>query len=218
MIVRWLGHASFLLQAAGGAKVITDPYESGAYNGGIMHRSIDIEPDVVTVSHDHADHGYTEGVPGNFVVIKTPDEKTIKGISIKGISAYHDIEKGAVRGSNVMFLITVDGIHVAHLGDLGHELSARDIEQIGKVDVLLIPVGGYYTIGPEQATKIVDEIKPKLVIPMHFKNDKVNITIGPVDDFLCAKQKVKLSDTSEIEVTKETLPAATEIVVLKPAL
>lgn len=218
MIIKWLGHASFLLKAADGTKVITDPYESGAYNGGIMHRSIDIEPDVVTVSHDHADHAYTEGVPGNFEVVKTPVEKTVKGVAIKGISAYHDIERGAVRGSNVMFAITIDGIRVAHLGDLGHELSPRDIEQLGKVDVLLIPVGGYYTIGPEQATSIISEIKPKVVIPMHFKNDKINITIGPVDDFLCGMPNVKMPESSEIEVTKETLPAATEIVVLTPAL
>lgn len=218
MIIKWLGHASFLLQAADGTKVITDPYESGAYNGGIMHRSINIQPDVVTVSHDHADHAYTEGVPGSFEVMKTPGERTVKGIAIKGVSSFHDPEKGAIRGSNVMFAIALDGMRVAHLGDLGHELSPSDVEQIGEVDVLLIPVGGYYTIGPKQADDVTDLLKPKIVIPMHFKNEKINLTIGPVDDFLKGKQNVKAPDTSEIEVTKDSLPAATEIIVLKPAL
>jgi L-ascorbate metabolism protein UlaG (beta-lactamase superfamily) len=218
MLIRWFGHASFLLQAADGTKVITDPYESGAYNGGIMHRSIDVEPDVVTVSHDHADHGYVEGVPGKFQTIVSSGSWNVKGVNISGIDCFHDLERGGVRGPNVMFAITIDEVRVAHLGDLGHELDSCEIEQLGTVDVLLIPVGGYYTIGPEQATRVVEKLNPKLVIPMHFKNEKINLTIGPVDDFLCGKQNVKMPDTSEIEVTKETLPAATEIVVLKPVL
>ncbi len=218
MLIRWLGHASFLLQAADGTKVITDPYESGAYGGGIMHRSIDIQPDIVTVSHDHADHGYVEGIPGSFEVVRSPGEKSIKGIEVKGIGCFHDLEKGAARGPNVMFVTTVDGIRIAHLGDLGHELASCELEQMGEIDVLLIPVGGYYTIGPEQATRVAEQLKPKLIIPMHFKNEKVNLTIGPVDDFLKGKQNVRMSDTSEIEVTKDSLPAETEIVVLKPAL
>lgn len=218
MLIRWLGHASFLLQAADGTKVITDPYESGAYGGGIMHTSIDIQPDIVTVSHDHADHGYVEGVPGNFETVRTPVEKTIKGIDVKGIGCFHDLEHGALRGTNVMYVITVDGVRIAHLGDLGHELAECELEQLGQVDVLLIPVGGYYTIGPAQATSAVEQIKPKLVIPMHFRNERITLTIGPVDDFLKGKQNVKMPDTSEIEVTKDSLPAETEIVVLKPAL
>lgn len=218
MLIRWLGHASFLLEAADGTKVITDPYESGAYGGGIMHTSIDIQPDIVTVSHDHADHGYVEGVPGNFEVVRTPGEKTIKGIEIKGIGCFHDLEHGALRGTNVMYVITVDGFRIAHLGDLGHELAECELEAMGQIDVLLIPVGGYYTIDAEQATRAVEQINPKLVIPMHFKNEKINLTIGPVDDFLKGKQNVRMPDASQIEVTKDSLPADSETVVLKPAL
>lgn len=218
MLIRWLGHASFLLQSADGTKVITDPYESGAYGGGIMHTSINIEPHIVTVSHDHADHGYVEGVPGRFEVVKSPGDRTVTGIEIKGVGCFHDIEKGALRGKNIMFVITVDGVRVAHLGDLGHELDPCEVEQLGQIDVLLIPVGGYYTIGPDEAARVIGLLEPKLVIPMHFKNERVNLTIGPVDDFLRGRQNVKTPDTSEIEVTKDSLPAGTEIVVLKPAL
>jgi len=218
VLIKWLGHASFLLQAADGTKVITDPYQSGAYGGGIMHRSIDVEPDIVTVSHDHSDHGYVEGVPGRFEVVNTPGDRTIAGIAISGVSAFHDPDKGAIRGPNMMFTVAVDGVRVAHLGDLGHELRAQEVEQIGQVDVLLIPVGGYYTIGPEQASRVIEMLKPRVAIPMHFKNEKVNLTIGPVDDFLRGKPNVRVPGVSEIEVTKDTLPAETEIVVLKPAL
>jgi L-ascorbate metabolism protein UlaG (beta-lactamase superfamily) len=218
MLIKWLGHASFLLQAADGTKVITDPYESGAYGGGIMHTSINIEPDIVTVSHDHADHGYVEGLPGKFQVVASTGSWNDKGVNVTGIGCFHDLEKGTIRGPIVMFVITVDGVRVAHLGDLGHELGACELEQMGQVDVLLIPVGGYYTIGPEQATRVVEQLKPKIAIPMHFKNERINLTIGPVDDFLRGKPNVKMPGISEIEVTKDTLPAETEIVVLKPAL
>jgi len=218
MIIQWLGHASFLLISANGTRVITDPYESGAYGGGITHRPIEITPEIVTVSHGHADHGYVEGLPNHFEIVSGPGKRSVKGIDFTGVEAYHDDEQGALRGKIVMFVMKVDGIHVCHLGDLGHELTPQQAERLGSVDVLFLPVGGYYTVGPEEAARVMDSLDPKIAIPMHFKTDKVSLPIGPVDQFVRGKENVKHLESSEYEITREQLPAEREIVVLKAAL
>lgn len=218
MVVQWLGHASFLVISADGTKIITDPYEPGAFDGGISYGPIEIPPDIVTVSHDHADHSYIEGLPNEFAVVSHAGSTTEKGINFKGVESYHDPEQGALRGRNIMFVMNVDHIRVCHLGDLGHELGDREASELGEVDVLLVPVGGYYTIGPEEASRVVDHLDPKVVMPMHFRTDKCSFPIAPVDDFLRGKQNVKVLDTSEYEITKEQLPDTREIVVLKHAL
>ncbi|MDH7481969.1 MAG: MBL fold metallo-hydrolase [Armatimonadota bacterium] len=218
MKIQWLGHSCFLLVASDGTKIIMDPYESNAFGGGLKYERIKIAPDIVTVSHSHADHGYVEGLPNHFEVVSDVGEKQIRGISIKGIKSYHDKERGTVRGNNIIFVVEVDGIRVCHLGDLGHVLSADQVNEIGAVDILLIPVGGYYTIGPEEASAVVDQLNPKVVIPMHFKTPKVEFPIVGVDEFLRGKQNVRRFDSSEFEITKDTLPAERQIVVLKYAL
>jgi L-ascorbate metabolism protein UlaG (beta-lactamase superfamily) len=199
-------------------KVITDPYESGAYGGQLAYGKINDQADIALTSHDHADHNDSKSLPGSPQIIKGSGSKTAKGISFKGISTYHDPSKGSERGTNTIFTFSVDGIQVCHLGDLGHLLSDKELAEIGPVDILLIPVGGYFTIDPKEATRVAEQIKPKVLIPMHFKTEKCGFPIAPVEDFLKGKLNVKRIKTSEAPFDKATLPQQMEILVLEHAL
>jgi len=218
MVIEWLGHSSFLIISANGTKIITDPYEPGAFGGALNYKPIGIPPDIVTVSHNHADHGYTEGLPNHFSLVSQAGSRNVHGIDFKGVESYHDTAQGALRGMNIIFVMNIDSIRVCHLGDQGQELSPQQIEQLGEIDILLIPVGGYYTIGPAEATRVIARLNPRIVIPMHFKTDKVELPILPVDNFLQGKENVRILDSSRLEITRETLPDQCEIVVLKHAL
>jgi L-ascorbate metabolism protein UlaG (beta-lactamase superfamily) len=172
----------------------------------------------VTVSHQHADHNGAADLPNHFDVVSRAEERTAHGIKIRGIEAAHDNESGSVKGMVVIFVIEVDGMRVCHLGDLGHVLSSRQLEQIGSVDVLFVPVGGYYTIGPDQAHQVIKQLNPKIAIPMHFKTDKIDFPIQPVSDFIRGKDNVQVRPGSELEIGKEQLPTETIIIVLQHAL
>ncbi len=215
MRIRWLGHSSFLLTSDSGVKVITDPYSRG---GGIKYGQIQESADVVTVSHKHPDHDNTGAVKGKPVVVDTPGKKTVKGIDFVGVSCYHDGAKGAQRGNNIIFCFTIDGVRVCHLGDLGHELDAARLQEIGAVDVLLVPVGGLYTIDFRQAAAISAAIKPRVVIPMHVKTAKCDYPIATAEDFLNGRGNTRRVDASEIEIKKDSLPAEAETIVLHHAL
>jgi L-ascorbate metabolism protein UlaG (beta-lactamase superfamily) len=218
MKIKWYGHAAFLITSDQGTKIILDPYESGAYGGQLAYGRIKDEVDIALTSHDHADHNDTKSLPGSPQIVKGSGSKTVKGILIKGISTYHDPSKGSERGTNTIFNLQIDGLQVCHLGDLGHILSEQEIKDIGAVDILLIPVGGYFTIDAKEATRVVDQIKPKVVIPMHFKTEKCGFPIAPVEDFTKGKSGLKRVGTSEVTFTRATLPQKMEIVVLEHAL
>jgi len=141
-----------------------------------------------------------------------------KGIKFKGIPTYHDDVGGKKRGDNTIFCCEVDGVRVCHLGDLGHPLSNQQVAELGKVDILLIPVGGFFTIGPEVATEVCAQLTPRVIIPMHYKNDKCRFPLAGVEEFLQGKKDVSQLDTSEVEFKSGQLPASTQIIVLKPAL
>jgi len=218
MKIKWYGHAAFLITSDQGVKIITDPYESGAYGGQLAYGKIKDQADIVLTSHDHADHNDTKSLPGSPQIVKGSGAKTVKGISIKGIPTYHDPSKGSERGTNTIFAFSVDGIDICHLGDLGHILSEKELAEIGPVDILLIPVGGYYTIDPKEATKVAEQIKPKVLIPMHFKTEKCGFPIAPVEDFLKGKLNLRRPKGSEVALEETTLPQQMEIVVLEHAL
>jgi L-ascorbate metabolism protein UlaG (beta-lactamase superfamily) len=218
MKIKWYGHAAFLIASDKGVKIITDPYESGAYGGQLSYGQIKDQADIVLTSHDHADHNDAKSLPGSPEMVKGSGSKTVKGISIKGLSTYHDPSKGSERGANTIFTFTVDGIKICHLGDLGHLLSEKELAEIGSVDILFIPVGGYFTIDAKEATRVAEQIKPKVLIPMHFKTEKCGFPITPVEDFLKGKSNAKRLKASEIAFEKKTLPQQMEIVVLEHAL
>lgn len=212
MRIEWLGHACFLITSSDGTRILTDPYDPS-----VGYRDMNVEADVVTVSHDHFDHNYVKGVGGSPEVVEGPGRRTAKGIEFLGVGTFHDTSGGAQRGRNTVFVFEVDGLKVCHLGDLGHVLTEEQVREIGEVDVLLIPVGGTFTIGPQEAWRVVEQLKPKVVIPMHFKTPAVGLPIAPVDDFISGRPNVKRVGASEVEITKEALPAETEVWVLEPS-
>ena len=218
MKIKWYGHASFLITSDEGTKIMIDPYEPGAFGGQLSYGEIKDQADIVLTSHDHADHNYTQDLPGTPQIVKGSGSKSIKGISLKGISSYHDPSKGSERGVNTIFTIKINNIQLCHLGDLGHLLSDKELAEIGPVDILLIPVGGLFTIDPKEATRVAEQIKPKVLIPMHFKTKKCGFSIAPVEDFLKGKTNVKRPKVSELTIDKATLPQQIEIVVLEHAL
>jgi len=214
MKVKWLGHACFLITSAGGLKIITDPFVT---NGGINYKPINEKADIVTVSHDHADHNNAAMVSGQPQVIKIAGDREVKGVQVKGIATYHDTSKGKERGNNTIFCFNLDNINICHLGDLGHKLSQEELTRIGKVDVLLIPVGGFYTIDAKTANDVCQSLKPRVVIPMHYKTDKCAYPIAGVEEFLKLRTRVVKWDSSEMEFQADKLPVD-ETVVLKHAL
>jgi L-ascorbate metabolism protein UlaG (beta-lactamase superfamily) len=218
MKIKWYGHSAFLITSDEGIKIIMDPYEPGAFGGQLSYGKIKDQADIVITSHDHGDHNYTKDLPGTPQIVKESGSKTIKGISIKGIPTYHDLSKGSERGTNTVFTLEIDNIQLCHLGDLGHLLSDKELAEIGPVDILLIPVGGFFTIDPKEATQVADQIKPKILIPMHFKTAKCGFPIAPVEDFLKGKVNTKRPKTSEINFDKKNLPQQMEVVVLEHSL
>lgn len=212
MRIKYLAHASFLITASDGTRIITDPY-----NEQVGYRMPGESADIVTSSHEHFDHNHFTAVNGSFEKIVSTAEKIVKGIKFRGVATAHDEEGGRQRGRNIIFLMEVDGIRIAHLGDLGHALTDEQLKEIGPVDVLLSPVGGHFTIDAKVAKKVVDGMKPLVVIPMHYKTTSINFPIAPVDDFTRLFSNVKRPGASETELSRETLPSQTEITVLEPS-
>lgn len=212
MKIKWLGHASFLVTSKDNIRIINDPYTVGK---GLNYQPINESADIVTASHNHGDHNNVEVIRGNPKILKEPGSYDVKGIELKTVSSFHDETKGSQRGSNLIFCFRVDGINLCHLGDLGHRLSQQQISEIHDVDVLFIPVGGFFTIDANQAEATVQAIKPRIIIPMHFKNLKVDYPITSLDQFLKGKKNIRKVDSSEVEIKKEELPEEPEIVVLE---
>jgi len=216
--IRYLGHAAFFITTADGTKIVTDPYEPGGFGGAIGYGPLKEPADFVTVSHQHADHNYVKMVPGNPMVISRAGEETHDGILFRALTTHHDASRGAERGANVVRVIEADGITVCHLGDLGHTLSPEDATALGALDVLLVPVGGTFTVDAKGATAVINRLRPRIAIPMHYRTPKVSLNIAPVDGFLAGKPRVRRIEGSEIDLDKGSLPEPTEIVVLQPAL
>lgn len=221
MKIKWLGHSAFLLIANDGTRIITDPYKSGSFNGALCYKPIPETADIVTVSHEHDDHNYVIQIGGRPQVMRNVGVQTIKNIKIEGITTCHDTSRGRERGLNTVYVLTIDGLRVCHLGDLGHVPTAEETKQIGPIEILLIPVGGIFTVDAKTAFRVVETLKPKLVIPMHYKTEGCDFPIASVDDFLAAaggKVSIKRVVGSEIEIDQVTLPKQREIWVLKHEL
>ena len=215
MKIKFLGHAAFLITSDSGTRIITDPYTT---DDRFKYGAIKEAADIVTVSHEHFDHNNAAVIPGNPKVVKGATSTEIKGVKIRGVACFHDETKGKQRGSNVIFGFEADGMKICHLGDLGHQLTNAQIAEIGRVDILLVPVGGFFTIDANGATKVCDAMAPKVIIPMHFKTPKTELPIAPLDDFLKGKKNVTRLDASETEFKRDKLPTSAQIIVLKPAL
>ncbi len=208
MEITWLGYSCFRLKGKN-STVITDPYPPDL--GYSMDKA---SADIITISHNHPNHSYVQAVSGTPRHIFRPGEYEIGGVLIIGISSYHDDENGAALGKNNVYVIEVDDVTVCHLGDLGHPLSAGQIEELGNIDVLLVPVGGTDTIGASQAAALVRSIEPKIVIPMHYKTLTLNKELETADKFLKEMGLNEVVPQPKIQVAKSTLPLTTQVVVL----
>ncbi len=216
MKVKWLGHASFMITSDAGTRIITDPYMTSER---LTYGEIKESAGVVTVSHEHGDHNNVAAVKGNPKVVREAVPVEIKGIKFNGIPSYHDDAGGGKRGNNIIFCLEVDGIRVCHLGDLGHQLGDKEVAEVGRVDILLCPVGGNFTIDARVATEVCNKLAPKVVMPMHYRNERCSsFPVSGVDDFLMGKANVNRPDASEVEFKRGKLPTTTQIIVLKPAL
>ena len=200
MKIQWLGHSCFKLTESTGTTVVTDPYDS--YIGFKMEP---VSANIVTMSHKHKDHSAIANVTGNPTVIEGTGAWEIGGVGVTGLLSYHDNDKGAKRGENTIYLYRMDGIDICHMGDIGQEMNVLLGESIGTVNVLMIPVGGNYTVDAEQAKEYVDFLMPDIVIPMHYKTENSELDIDDVDAFvnLFDEDQVVYVDGETIELDRE---------------
>lgn len=208
MKIKWFGHSCFLLASSLGVKILTDPVDEET-----GYKLSGIEADIVTTSHEHHDHCDVGIVKGRFEQIRKSGIYNKHGIDIRGIDTFHDENRGAQRGGNVVFTYGIDGIRVCHCGDLGHILTEGQVEEIGKVDVLLLPVGGIYTVDYKGAHKIKELLKPAITIPMHYKTEALTFRLDGVDKFLSGTDNKVLKDC-EIEINSENMARYPEVLVL----
>jgi L-ascorbate metabolism protein UlaG (beta-lactamase superfamily) len=214
MTISWYGHSCFKISNQGGhLTIITDPFD----------KSIGLIPphgnaDIVTVSHDHNDHNNIKAISGNPFIINGPGEYEIKGIRVIGCSSYHDEKQGQERGSNTIYLMEIDKIRICHLGDFGQQrLFDSQLETIGQVDILIIPVGGTYTIGPREVMKITEQIEPSIIIPMHYKLPGLKFDLADLKEFLKEAGINGKTAVDKLTLKKKDLVGKTmEIVVMKP--
>ena len=208
MDISWLGHSCFRVRGSH-ATVITDPYPpSLGYSLGKPTARI------VTVSHQHEGHSYVQGIGDGPRLVTGPGEYEISGVLIIGIATFHDREKGRQRGRNTVYVMEVDEISVCHLGDLGHVVTAEQVEEIDNVDVLLLPVGGVSTIDAPMAAELVRQLEPKVVIPMHYKTQALSWKLEPVERFLKEIGVKEVSPQPKLSVTRSSLPASTQVFLL----
>ncbi len=211
MEISWLGQAAFKLKGKT-ATVVTDPYDPEF----IGLKWPKVEADIVTISHDHGDHNNAAGVSGASYTATGPGEYEIKGVAFTGTPSFHDNKGGAERGKNTIFTFNIDGVRICHLGDLGQaQLTDPQLEAIGDVDVLLIPVGSVYTIDGGAAAKIVAQIEPKVIIPMHYGQPGLKVNLEPVDHFLKEMGKEGVTPVAKLSVSADKLPEEAEVVVLE---
>ena len=212
LTIQWLGHSAFYLTSSRGTKVLMDPHGRGT-------PPMDVSPHVVTTSHFGGNHSYIWMASGNPTVLHGLNmengnwnrlHKTIRDVSFFTVPTYHDSEMGMARGKNTVFVVSMDGICVAHLGDLGHLLNETQVKMMGKIDVLFVPLGqGGYRIGSEDALKIVASVKPKIVIPYHYGWE------GYAEEFAQGFRRVRNMEGNGVRLSKANLKAGTEIIVLR---
>jgi L-ascorbate metabolism protein UlaG (beta-lactamase superfamily) len=189
--------------------VVIDPYSKPEDLG---KKPIKTTADVVTVSHDHWDHNNTEDIAGNPVIFDMPGDYEVKGATFKGIDSKHG---GDIDMSNTIFTMKIDDITIGHLGDLGDALTSVQLDKINGVDILLIPVGGNYTLDAEKAVEVVNQIEPKVIIPMHYKDAGSKADIEGVEKFI-KEIGIEPDKTCKFKITKKDLPEESKVVILEP--
>jgi L-ascorbate metabolism protein UlaG (beta-lactamase superfamily) len=201
MKIKWLGHSCFKITNSKGIRILTDPFDDN-----VGYKIPSVEADVVTTSHSHYDHNFVDCVKGNFEVVNKVGNFYVKDIPISGVHTFHDNENGIKRGDNTVYVFEMDGMRICHLGDLGHILTEDQVNMIGKVDCVFIPVGGNYTIDANEALEVLDQLNPKVVIPMHYKTPVIKSDLAKVDNFIDIIGTVENIGSQVLEFTSDKLP------------
>lgn len=214
MEIQFIGHSCFRIRGKK-ATLVTDPFQPDL---GLKLPALSAE--IVTVSHDHADHNNSHAVKGTSkrekpFVVKGPGEYEIAGVSIFGTSSFHDAQQGSKRGKNTIYLISMDNLKLVHLGDLGHCLDDQQLEAVDGADILFIPVGGTFTLDAEAAVEVVAQIEPAVIVPMHYQLPGVKLDLQPVSEFLKALGEDDIKAVPKLVITQEKLPEERKVVVLK---
>lgn len=211
MKIIWHGHSCF--EVSDKVTVVIDPHDGKSL--GIKTPSV--RADVLLISHDHFDHNCSRIVKGDFVTMREPGKKELKGVKVLGLPAYHDDAEGTKRGKVTLFRFDIGGIRFCHCGDLGQDLGDQQVQALGKVDVLFVPVGGVFTLDGEGAQRLVDRLQPKVVVPMHFRIGGLSLSIQTVDGFLAGVPENRVRRVgNEVDLEKEDLPEDTEYWVFSP--
>ncbi|MBU1032184.1 MBL fold metallo-hydrolase [Patescibacteria group bacterium] len=213
MDIYWYGQACFKLKGKKAAIVI-DPYDPD-FTGLKLPK---LSADTVLVTHSHNDHNNAkavESLQGKPMVFDRPGEYEVSGAVITGISSFHDNCEGAERGANTIFHLLFDNLDIVHLGDLGQaKLTEEQVAQIGGADILLIPVGGIYTINAKIASDIVSQLEPKIIIPMHYKIEGLKLELNGVDNFLKEMGAENIIPQPKLSISKEKLPEEPQVILL----
>lgn len=200
MTINWYGQSCFRLESKG-TSILIDPFDKA-----IGLRPPRVNDNIVLVTHEHYDHNNVAGAPAEAFLVRGPGEYEKSGVYIEGVKSFHDNSQGSQRGLNTIYVLRFEDVRLCHLGDLGqNELTEEQIEAIGDVDVLFIPVGGNYTIDGAQAAKIVSEIEPKIIVPMHYKVPGLTIDIDGPQKFL-KEIGIKPEEVETLKIAKKSLP------------
>lgn len=221
LVIKYLGHACFLITAPNGTRILMDPYNDDV--GFPVHQ---VDADIITISHEHFDHNNVSMARGNPVVIRGLEsggtkwasvDKLVKGVKITELHAYHDTSGGKERGLDAIFILDVGGIRIAHLGDLGQPLALDQVRSLRNIDIMMIPVGGYFTIDANEAKKIIKETTPGIVMPMHYKTHyhRPGFPIAAVDTFIQGLSNVVKLPGNELVITKDQIPSQTKVYIFK---
>lgn len=210
MDISWYGQSFFKLKGKA-ASVMIDPFDP-SFTG--LKFPKDVTSQLILITHQHQDHNFIKGLEGDPLIIQGPGEYEKASITVNGIAAFHDNKKGEDKGQNTLYHILVDGINVVHLGDLGHILTDEQVSALDGVDILLIPVGGTYTINAEVAALVVAQLEPSIVIPMHYKIPELKIDLDAVEPFLKEMGADNVTASPKLSITRDKLPDETMVVVL----
>ncbi|CUU46104.1 MBL fold metallo-hydrolase [Clostridium beijerinckii] len=212
MKIKWFGQSCFMITSQSGIKVLTDPYKKM-----LGYKLPEMEADIVSTSHNHSDHNNINIVKSSFIHINEPGNFLEHGIEIKGVQTFHDKTSGSKRGKNTIYNFKIDDINICHCGDLGHLLNSEQIEKIGNVDILLLPVGGLATLNAVDAVQVMKQLNSTIVIPMHYRTKALGIVgyvFGKVDKFISASE-LQVKEYDELELNKANIKGYSGIVVLK---
>lgn len=214
MDITYLGHSSFKIKTKT-AVVVTDPFPTEM----LGFKFPKTEADVVTISHQHKDHNYLGLIEGDPFIISEPGEYEVKGVSVFGYSSFHDQHSGKERGENNIYVIEAEGLRICHLGDLGSAIPPKTLEEIGDIDVLMIPVGGEVTIDAKEAVDLISQIDPHIVLPMHYRaegiDEKTFGGLATLEAFLKEMGAENAEKLDKISLSKDKLPEETKVVLLE---